>query len=54
LGQGKEFERSNEIAALAQSYDSPSAGMQSTIACYTIVGPRAVAPMTNQIQGLFQ
>ena len=33
-GQGKEFERSNEIAALAQSYDSPTAGMHSAIACY--------------------
>ena len=33
-GQGKEFERSNEIAALAQSYDLPTAGMQSAIACY--------------------
>ncbi len=30
----RERERSNEIAALAQSYDSPTAGMQSAIACY--------------------
>ena len=34
LGQGKEFECSNEIAALVQSYDLPTTGMQSVIACY--------------------
>ena len=33
LGQGKEFEHSNEIAALAESYGSPTAGMKSTTAC---------------------
>ena len=30
----RERESSNEIAALAQSYHSPTAGMQSAIACY--------------------
>ncbi len=34
LERERERERSNEIAALAQSYDSPTAGMQSAIACY--------------------
>ena len=33
LRPGKEFERSNQIAALAQSHDSPTAGMQRAITC---------------------
>ena len=55
LGQGKEFERSNQIAALAQSYDSLTAGMQQChCLLYKFESPACAhaAMLTNQIRDL--
>ena len=58
LGQGKEFECSNVIAASAQSYGSPTAGMHCAITCniykFESSARTHAALLTNQVQSLFQ